>query len=143
MGTSDGEQQEPRMIQTEPGLALVVGAARSGTTLLRLILDAHPEIGCPAEAGLPALMAHMVGVWMTVQADVIGRRGEDPGAVAGDEGAAQDGLGVLKDDGTGRRKVPFDELPTDARDWIRECVRGPMRRYTRRGRQADLCGQVA
>jgi hypothetical protein len=55
-------------------LALIVGAARSGTTLLRLILDAHPEVGCPAETGLPSLMSHMAGVWMTVDADVIGDR---------------------------------------------------------------------
>jgi hypothetical protein len=51
---------------TEPDLALIVGAARSGTTLLRSLLDAHPEIGCPAEAGLPGLVAHARRVWTTV-----------------------------------------------------------------------------
>ncbi|MGH2904202.1 MAG: sulfotransferase [Solirubrobacteraceae bacterium] len=113
-------------------MALIVGAARSGTTLLRLILDAHAEIGCPAEAGLPGLMAHMAGVWMTVRADEIGHRGEDPGAASRDGDGEQGGLGVLKDGGTGPRKVLFDELPGDARDWIRESVRTPMRRYTAR-----------
>jgi protein-tyrosine sulfotransferase len=49
-----------------PSLALVVGAARSGTTLLRVLLDCHPEIGCPGEAGIPALIAHLSRVWMTV-----------------------------------------------------------------------------
>jgi hypothetical protein len=38
-------------IEAVPRLAVIVGAARSGTTLLRLILDSHPEIGCPPEAG--------------------------------------------------------------------------------------------
>jgi protein-tyrosine sulfotransferase len=50
----------------EPEFAVIVGAARSGTTLLRSLLDAHPEIGCPAEAGLPALMSHARRVWATV-----------------------------------------------------------------------------
>lgn len=31
------------------GVAVLYGALRSGTTLLRLILDAHPEIRCPGE----------------------------------------------------------------------------------------------
>ena len=51
-------------------LGLIVGAARSGTTLLRLLLDAHREIGCPAEAGLPGLMSHMLRVWGTIDADI-------------------------------------------------------------------------
>ena len=37
-----------------PRLAFIVGVARSGTTLLRLLIDAHPEVGAPAETGYPA-----------------------------------------------------------------------------------------
>jgi hypothetical protein len=119
---------------TEPAeLGLVVGAARSGTTLLRLILDAHPEVGCPAEAGLPGLMAHMAGVWSTVDADEIeAPSGEDPGAVAQNhEGDGR--IGALKDEATGPRRPAGAELPDAARDWIREAMQGPMARYIERG----------
>ncbi len=47
-------------------LVVLVGAARSGSTLLRLLLDAHPEIGCPAEAGIPGLMQQLLRVWWTI-----------------------------------------------------------------------------
>lgn len=36
-------------------MPIVVGAPRSGTTLLRLMLDAHPEIAIPPETGFLAL----------------------------------------------------------------------------------------
>lgn len=122
MGHSKGDQRS-----VAPDLAMVVGAARSGTTLLRLLLDAHPEVGCPAEAGLPGLMAHMAGTWMTVDADVEQRRsGEDPGAV-GDDGE----IGQLKDGGAGLRS-PNGDLPEAARAWIQATIGEPMRRYTAR-----------
>src|SRR6202035_3768632 len=67
-------------VKPAPDLRLIVGAARSGTTLTRLLLDAHPEIGCPAEAGLPALMSHLAQVWLMVNADELGRSdADDPG----------------------------------------------------------------
>jgi protein-tyrosine sulfotransferase len=50
----------------EPKLVVLVSAARSGTTLLRLILDSHREVGAPAEAGIPSLIAHLGRVWATV-----------------------------------------------------------------------------
>lgn len=56
-------------VATQPELALVVGAARSGTTLTRLLLDAHPDVSCPAEPGLPALMGHMARVWDPIDGD--------------------------------------------------------------------------
>jgi hypothetical protein len=40
--------------------------ARTGSTLLRLLLDCHPELTCPAETNLPALCNNMVPVWSLV-----------------------------------------------------------------------------
>jgi hypothetical protein len=37
---------------TEPKGIVVLGMPRSGTTLLRRLLDAHPDISCPGETGL-------------------------------------------------------------------------------------------
>jgi sulfotransferase family protein len=41
----------------------VLCAGRSGSTLLRFLLDAHPELMCPPENRLPELCAQLAGVW--------------------------------------------------------------------------------
>lgn len=56
--------------RSEPGF--IVAVPRSGSTLLRLVLDAHPEIGCPGETGLPALASQLLGVWTGICSDVAG-----------------------------------------------------------------------
>lgn len=44
--------------RAHPPMPVVVGAPRSGTTLLRMMLDAHPHLAIPPETGfLPALAA--------------------------------------------------------------------------------------
>lgn len=118
----------------DPQLALIVGAARSGTTLLRTILDAHVEIGCPAEAGLPALMSHMAAVWATIDADIV----EDTPAADPERGAAPgvDGQTAPTD---GRDPTPAPppkdigpRVPAPAREWIHATTVTAMRRYTDR-----------
>lgn len=71
MGTR-GHLRSGTVVAGKPKLALVVGAARSGTTLTRLLLDAHPDVSCPPEAGLPALMSHLARVWSAVDGDKAG-----------------------------------------------------------------------
>jgi hypothetical protein len=44
-----------------PDPVFVLCAVRSGSTLLRFILDAHPQLGCPPETDLPALCAQLAG----------------------------------------------------------------------------------
>jgi protein-tyrosine sulfotransferase len=51
-----------------PRLAFIVGVARSGTTLLRLLMDAHPEVGAPAETGIPGLIEASARAWATIAA---------------------------------------------------------------------------
>jgi hypothetical protein len=41
----------------------VVCAGRSGSTLLRFLLDAHPDLACPPETRLPAMCAQIATVW--------------------------------------------------------------------------------
>jgi hypothetical protein len=43
--------------------AFVVTLARSGSTLLRYLLDGHPEIVSPPETNLSALVQHLVDIW--------------------------------------------------------------------------------
>jgi hypothetical protein len=42
----------------------VLCAGRSGSTLLRFLLDAHPDLACPPETRLPTLCAQMATVWL-------------------------------------------------------------------------------
>jgi Sulfotransferase family len=46
-----------------PDPVFVLCEARSGSTLLRFLLDAHPDMSCPAETNLPALCHTMVTTW--------------------------------------------------------------------------------
>jgi len=41
---------------------IVLTSARSGSTLLRLILDAHPELACPPETNIPRLCVQLASV---------------------------------------------------------------------------------
>lgn len=44
----------------EPGSSVFVPCmGRSGSTLLRFVLDSHPELACPPETSLPALCSQL------------------------------------------------------------------------------------
>ena len=52
---------------------------RSGSTLLRFILDAHPDLACPPETSLPALCAQLAMVWSLIEgAPLSAKRGDEP-----------------------------------------------------------------
>ena len=57
----------------------IVSPARSGSTLLRYLLDAHPDIVSPAELNLSALLLHAADTWHRAHE---GQGTTDPGAQA-------------------------------------------------------------
>jgi hypothetical protein len=62
---------------TDPVFVLCM--ARSGSTLLRFLLDAHPELACPPETGLPALCGQLAVVWSLIEgAPLSANRGDAP-----------------------------------------------------------------
>lgn len=136
-GTDDAKTVKLPVTNTDsPRLALLVGAARSGTTLTRVLLDAHPEVGCPAEAGLPALMAHLAQTWVTVNADGGGSaRPVDPGRGPNDDeltsrwaqgaDAEVDGHSYYGGIGTANGQL----LPADGSEWVVSTVEQVMTAY--------------
>jgi hypothetical protein len=65
----------------------VLCCGRSGSTLLRLLLDAHPDLACPPEARLPEVITRLAGLWSTMDALPLsadnGGKGLSPAAIAG------------------------------------------------------------
>lgn len=45
----------------------ILCAARSGSTLLRFLVDAHPDLACPPEGNVPALCGQMATVWSLIE----------------------------------------------------------------------------
>ncbi len=50
-----------------PDPVFVLCMGRSGTTLLRFLLDAHPELACPPETSMPALCGQLSVVWSLIE----------------------------------------------------------------------------
>ena len=46
-----------------PDPVFVLCMGRSGSTLLRFLLDAHPDLACPPETKLPAMCTQLAAVW--------------------------------------------------------------------------------
>jgi protein-tyrosine sulfotransferase len=61
----------------DPVFVLCMG--RSGSTLLRLILDSHPDLACPPETNLPALCSQLAVVWSLIEGAPLSlQRGDAP-----------------------------------------------------------------
>jgi hypothetical protein len=61
----------------EPVFVLCTG--RSGSTLLRFLLDAHPDLACPPETNVPALCGQLATVWSLIEgAPLSANRGDEP-----------------------------------------------------------------
>jgi hypothetical protein len=51
---------------TDP--AFVLCTSRSGSTLLRFVLDAHPDLACPPELKMPNVLAQLARLWSATDA---------------------------------------------------------------------------
>ncbi|HEY7145097.1 MAG TPA: sulfotransferase [Streptosporangiaceae bacterium] len=61
------------------GAVFVLCGGRSGSTLLRFLLDAHPDLACPPETNLPALCGQLATVWSLIEgAPLSANRGDEP-----------------------------------------------------------------
>jgi Sulfotransferase family len=69
---STAAPENPRC--TDP--VFVLFCARSGSTLLRFLLDTHPDLACPPETNMGALCAQMSTMW-SLLAETSGARGPD------------------------------------------------------------------
>jgi protein-tyrosine sulfotransferase len=77
----------------------VLCMSRSGSTLLRFLLDAHPELACPPETSLPALCGQLAVVWSLIEgAPLSANRGDAPPEVPD---AAIAGIRRMMDELTG------------------------------------------
>src|SRR5215831_8838479 len=54
---SDGQRTSPIFVLT---------ASRSGSTLLRFLLDSHPELACPPETGVASACAALARCWLVL-----------------------------------------------------------------------------
>jgi hypothetical protein len=83
--------------RSDPAFVLCMG--RSGSTLLRFLLDAHPELACPPETSLPALCGQLAVVWSLIEgAPLSANRGDTPPEVPD---AAVAGIRHMMDEMTG------------------------------------------
>ena len=87
----------------------IVSPARSGSTLLRYVLDAHPDIVSPAELNLSALLLHAADTWHRAHE---WQDTTDPGAEA--QGMAEPGTEPRASSGT--------PLSPDALRWATKIV---------------------
>ena len=61
-----------RLVLDEP--VIVLAGARSGSTLLRRILDAHPDLACPPETNIAKICAQLMLPWSAI--DPASKEGE-------------------------------------------------------------------
>lgn len=66
-----------RGASADPVFVLCMG--RTGSTLLRFLLDAHPDLACPPETNVPALCGQLANVWALIEgAPLSANRGDEP-----------------------------------------------------------------
>jgi hypothetical protein len=72
----------------------VLSASRSGATLMRFILDSHPDLACPPEASVTAACAQLMHAWDILETASGGERAEAD--TAGQDGTSR-ALAAVRD----------------------------------------------
>jgi hypothetical protein len=76
---SDAPQFAGRPARSPGPPVFVLCNGRSGSTLLRFLLDAHPDLACPPETNLPAMAGQLATVWSLIEgAPLSAERGDEP-----------------------------------------------------------------
>ena len=73
-----------------PDPVFVLCAGRSGSTLLRFLLDSHPALTCPPETRIPWLVTQMVSAWSVIEDAADDNSKNEDGS---DEGGSDEGDG--------------------------------------------------
>jgi hypothetical protein len=74
-----GQERAPDGFNSPEPPIFVLCNARSGSTLLRFLLDAHPDLACPPETNLPAMAVQLATVWSLIEgAPLSPERGDEP-----------------------------------------------------------------
>jgi hypothetical protein len=60
---ADGASASPRPHEPCGSPVFVLSASRSGSTLMRFVLDSHPDLACPPETGVTAACAGLMHAW--------------------------------------------------------------------------------
>jgi hypothetical protein len=71
------EPAQTQLVSSFPDPVFVLCNGRSGSTLLRFLLDAHPDLACPPETNVPSLCAHLATVWSLIEGAPLGVSRED------------------------------------------------------------------
>jgi hypothetical protein len=75
-----------QLVRAQDRPVFVLCGARSGSTLLRFLLDTHHLLACPAETNIPALSEQLAKAWSTIDGQPAAQSGKalSPGAVSGE-----------------------------------------------------------
>jgi hypothetical protein len=61
-GLSEAESSCQAYAGASSNPVLVLCTGRSGSTLLRMLLDAHPDLACPPETSRVAMLGELLGI---------------------------------------------------------------------------------
>jgi len=81
LGCDAGNHRNPGVASmASAGPVFILTGSRSGSTLLRFVLDTHPDLGCPPETSMTAAALHLLRSW-----DVLDRAGLNRPRLATDQ----------------------------------------------------------